>query len=122
MQHGLPVEADIRDDHVSHDQAHEAHAMAIERAIDEMPDDQIDESPGLRLRSLLHNIEAHRNHHAYFMQQLTGKPLNPGEPVSENMARSQVAGASGAITEAEMKGSALNAASPQGGIPGQVSR
>lgn len=100
MQTNIPVEAQLRDDHVVHMGAHQSHLQQLEGALDQLGDPQ--STMGVRIRGTIFLVMAHINHHAKFIQEITGKPLGgspeggtgssqPGQPRDQNTFRQALA-------------------------------
>ncbi len=125
MAQGFPVEAIMRDDHMTHIPQHMQQEEQLTEAIAQIPDEELEDARGLQLRMALHLVMAHRAQHMKFVEQITGKPMGgePGEPTDPNQLRqdlgSQAAG--GSETDAELSGQPQGGNQGRGGLIRQVS-
>lgn len=118
---GMPVEANERDDHPTHYQAHEAQVDRLNQMLDQVGDP--DSTEGRKIRMAIMLLIANANQHAMFMQQIAGPTA--GKPIAENMLRSSMAAPAGPETAAEISGQPLTAdslAPTPGGVPMPGSR
>jgi hypothetical protein len=113
MLQGLPVEPKEQDDHASHLANHEVRAAQAEAMLDQMAQQGLDLDPMFdKLRFALGLLVAHVNATMRLLQMVSGPNESAGSPVAENSLRSSQKAASGAETQAEMKGQAMK---PAGG-------
>jgi hypothetical protein len=88
MMQRMPVEPNMRDDHVGHMERHKIQIDSLGAALDQMNPSGPD-GEGLRATMLL--LMAHMNAQAQMLQAITGQPA-PGSAVDENQLRSSVSG------------------------------
>lgn len=116
MLQGLPVEPHDRDEHESHLAQHDAQGDQIEAELL-----RVDPTSGMgrKLRFTLGLLLAHQNAHMRILQSIV-QPAGrqPGQPIAENMLRSQQTAISGRETAAELGGQPL-ATTPGGATIGR---
>ena len=132
MVRGLPVEPNARDDHALHHREHMAQRQALEAEIDEYQQQggNLDSDDGRKMRLTAALLMAHIQATAIFIQQITGKEVQPGQPQQENTLRAQMGAAfpgGGSVeTPAEVGGQPLSPGgvepAGQGGIAGNIAR